>query len=416
MTMNMTRMTFLLLICSLVIAGCRQKDRADSAKGDEQKVQVIADSSKVQFFDWQFPSKTKEERWTEFMYDQEKWWGTFPKDQAYDSANYTLPEWAIGPFKKYEGNPVLKPTPGKWDQGRFGGGVHNGSVIIRDDKFYYVYRGEQPIDIPTESRVDYICDIGIAVSEDGRHFRKLDDYSPFFRKGRDRKYSYEDVNIARHGDTYYMFCNQWDWEQHDNTSVSGAFLATSKDLFHWEKHGIIFPDAEETHRNPVVLQNPHNEAIRAANGKFVMYLNRGIIAYSDDLMHWESRKVKEQWPGGEGCFALTGHSDTHPDHIVLFTGGHHTGHFYAIGEVLLSRNDPEKAIDWLPRPIIHAETGIPHEFGLSAEEPHRPVSEFRDCIFFNALTRYDSKWWMYYGGSEYYTCLATAPAGRSYGP
>ena len=27
-----------------------------------------------------------------------------------------------------------------------------------------------------------------------------------------------------------------------------------------------------------------------------------------------------------------------------------------------------------------------------------------------ALTRYKGKWWTYYGGSKYYTCLATATA------
>jgi len=113
-----------------------------------------------------------------------------------------LPDWAIGPFTKYEGNPVLSPSPGKWDRGRFGGGVHNGAVIVKDDVFYYIYRGEQPIDIPITSRVSFICDIGIAVSNDGKNFRKLDEYSPLFRKGDDRRYSYEDVNIAKQGDTY----------------------------------------------------------------------------------------------------------------------------------------------------------------------------------------------------------------------
>jgi predicted GH43/DUF377 family glycosyl hydrolase len=32
--------------------------------------------------------------------------------------------------------------------------------------------------------------------------------------------------------------------------------------------------------------------------------------------------------------------------------------------------------------------------------------------FFNGLTRHAGKWWAYYGGSEVYTCLATAPVTR----
>ena len=50
----------------------------------------------------------------------------------------------------------------------------------------------------------------------------------------------------------------------------------------------------------------------------------------------------------------------------------------------------------------------------SAGDPDRRISPYRDCIFFNGLTLHDGRWWLYYGGSEYYTCLATARI--SYGP
>ena len=70
--------------------------------------------------------------------------------------------WALGPWSKYAGNPVLAPTPGAWDQGRYDGGVHNGSIIVKDGKFYYIYRGERPMDIE-HAIGSYICDIGVAV-------------------------------------------------------------------------------------------------------------------------------------------------------------------------------------------------------------------------------------------------------------
>ena len=50
---------------------------------------------------------------------------------------------------------------------------------------------------------------------------------------------------------------------------------------------------------------------------------------------------------------------------------------------------------------------------VTAEAPHKPISSFADCIFFNGLTRHRGKWWLYYGGSEYYTCLATSPAAHA---
>ena len=359
-------------------------------------------------FEWQFPNKDKEKAWKHYSFSEERWWGTFPKDLKAPADMYEEYPWALGPFTKYEGNPVLAPTPGAWDQGRHDGCVHNGSIIVKDGVFYYVYRGEQPIDVKQNTPINYICDIGVATSTDGVHFTKDTVNSPFFRNGEDRKYSYEDVNIAKYGDTYYLFCNQWYWPKTSDLTVNGTFLATSKDLVNWKKVGMVFPKAKRTHRNAVVLQNAQNEAVKI-NGKFVMYINDGLMAYSDDMIHWESKEVDHSWPGGEGCFALTDHDPSHPDQIILFTGGNHTGHFYAAGQVLLSKSNPEKPIQYLPRPFLAAETSIPWENGFSVEDHNKSISSFADCIFFNGLTSHNGKWWLYYGGSEYYTCLATAP-------
>jgi predicted GH43/DUF377 family glycosyl hydrolase len=357
-----------------------------------------------------FPSKAYAERWVKQVYNRGEYWGGFPAGEVNEAVMWQDAPWALGPFTKHPGNPVLAPTKGAWDTGRMDGGVHNGAIIIKDNLFYYVYRGERPLDVEMKSDFDYICDIGVATSTDGVHFTRDTEHSPFFRKGKDRRYSYEDVNLVEYQEVYYLFCNQWDWEHQTDFTVNGTFLATSTDLLHWKKQGIVFPHAKRTHRNGVVLHDPQNTAVKL-NGKFVMYINDGLIAYSDDLLHWESRDVQQRWPGGEGCLALTHHSKDRPDDIILFTGGNHTGHFYAIGEVLFSQANPEKPLAWLPRPVLSAEGKYPWESGLSAEPPHKPISTFRDCIFFNALTLYQGKWWLYYGGSEYYTCLATADAG-----
>jgi predicted GH43/DUF377 family glycosyl hydrolase len=363
-------------------------------------------------FDWQMPAGDGR---AEFAFDTDKWWGTFPRteppaDPRRRDGNADLFArfpWAIGPFQRHKGNPILAPSPGRWDQGRYDGGVHNGAVVYHDGLFHYVYRGERPIDVEQNSDVNYICDIGLATSADGIHFTKDEQHSPFFRRGENRRYSYEDVCLVRHHGVYHLFCNQWLWEDR-NPAVNGTFLATSEDLRHWQPHGIVFPRATRIHRNGVVVQDPDNNAVRV-NGKFVMYINDGLMAYSDDLIHWETEEITDLWPGGEGCFALTGHDESRPDDIVLFTGGHHHGHFYAVGQVLFDKRDPTRALEYLPRPMLAADPDIPHESGRSAAPPHERISSFRDCIFFNGLTRHDRKWWLYYGGSEYYTCLATAP-------
>jgi predicted GH43/DUF377 family glycosyl hydrolase len=363
-------------------------------------------------FDWQISSKAHQQYWEERQFNEEKYWGGFSRD-AFDPAIDQLPAWAIGPFEKYQGNPVFSPSEDGWDRGHFSGGVHNGSILRLNDLFYYIYRGEHGIERETadgqDSYFDYICDIGLATSPDGIHFTRDTAHSPFFRTGEDAKYSYEDVNLVKHGSTYYLFCNRWNWKNPVDPSDCGIFLAVSSDLVHWDKKGLVFPDATQIHRNACVVQNPHNEAVKV-NGKFVMYINNGLIAYSDDLLIWESQPVEETWPGGEGCFALADYSGSCKNNILLFTGGHHTGNFYTVGEVLFSKDNPGKPLEWLPRPVLQTESQYPWENGLSAQPPYHPVSCWRNTVFFTGMTLLDGEWWMYYGGSEYYTCLAKALA------
>lgn len=360
------------------------------------------------FFEWQFSDKRHEERWKETCYNEEKYWGGFSKD-PFDAASYRLPEWAIGPFTKYGKNPVFAPDPAGWDRGRFGGGVHNGSIVIKDGRFYYLYRGEFPLkaeDIVRED-IDYCCDIGIAVSDDGINFNRIENNRGIFRHGRSEKYSFEDVNVVSCNGRYYMFLNRWDWANIENPQVSGVFIAVSEDLITWEKIGLAFPNATRIHRNGCVLQNPRNEAVRV-NGQFVMYINNGLMGFSDDLIHWESIENPYSWPGGECSVALTDYRKEDDGSILLMTGGHHTGHFYAAGEVLFSKADVSKPVEWLPRPVLYAEDKYPWEAGLSAYSG-KPVSYWRDTVFFTGITLHEDKWHVYYGGSEYYTCLATAP-------
>jgi len=365
------------------------------------------------FFDWQFSSKSQKENWEERRYNEDKYWGGFSRE-PFDETAYRLPGWAIGPFTKYPGNPIFAPDPHGWDCGHFGGGVHNGSAIKKDGLIYYVYRGEFPLpddpryDDHRKTGMDYLCDTGLAVSEDGIHFKRV--AGPLLRRPEDWMYSFEDNNCVEYEGRYYLFLNRWDWRYINDPSRCGVYLAVSDDLVHWEHHGLVFPNAKRIHRNGTVLQNPDNQAVRDAQGRFVMYINDRLIAYSDDLLHWESKELEAVWPGGECAVAFAHYNPDYPDALMLMTGGNHTGHFYAKGEVLFSLKEPEKPLEWLPRPVLAADASIPYEDGYAAEPPHQPISSWRDTVFVCGMTVFNGKWYAYYGGSEYYTCLATAPA------
>ena len=367
------------------------------------------------YYEWDFFSEGHIWCWDNYHYDEEKWWGDFSREPLPEG--WTWPDWCVGPFEKHEKNPIFAPNPDGWDCGNFGGGVRNGSIFKKDGKVHYLYRGEFPVPETPEYEgwdnavADYQCDIGLAVSNDGGYtFERV--AGPFI-KGDDLNGSFEDVCCVLHDGTYYMFCNRWDFTNMESTDECGVTMSTSTDLVNWDYKGIVFPGTEKMHRNACVLQDENNNAVRDHNGRFVMYLNHGLIAYSNDMVNWESKEVETEWPGGEGCFALCRHNSERPDDIVLFTGGPHTGHWYAIGEVLFSLNNPEIPVDILPRPVLHADAHIPYEMGYAAEPPYLPVSYWRDSVFFTGLTRVGDKYHVHYTGSEYYTSLAFAKAKNS---
>lgn len=201
--------------------------------------------------------------------------------------------------------------------------------------------------------------------------------------------------------------------------VRQAFARQGRsDISFYGRQGHLVPKRTEL----VERQNsePHHQCLHdewtqeaiKVNGEYVMYIDGGLIAYSEDLLHWKSEENANAMPGGECCFALGEYDPSHPDNMILFTGGAHTGHFYGVGEILLTKADVTRPVHYLPRSPLFAEAKYPYENGFAAEAPHKFISSFADCIFFNGLTRYDGKWWVYYGGSEYYTCLTTAPVNR----
>ena len=155
----------LLALCTVTAVAQNQTDQSSKAgaatpspKGSEEKSDPSLRSDGM--FDWQFPSANKEADWKKYSFSIDRWWGSFPHDLPESMDMFADHPWALGPWSKYAGNPVLAPTPGAWDQGHYGGGVHNGSIIVKDGKFYYIYRGERPMDIE-HATGSYICDIGV---------------------------------------------------------------------------------------------------------------------------------------------------------------------------------------------------------------------------------------------------------------
>ena len=201
------------------------------------------------------------------------------------SQNY--PEWAIGPFKRYEGNPIMKP------QGKFGTwesqNAYNPAVIVRDNRFLMLYRGENS---DTTLFKHYRSQIGFAESEDGIHWKRYHK-NPVLKA----EFAYElpggleDPRLVELDGTYYVYYTAYCADKHS----FWLCVATSTDMKRWTKHGPIWGDWNiKNIKNGAILTDPSNRPVKV-NGKYVLYCsgdNTAHICYSEDLIHWEIKDME----------------------------------------------------------------------------------------------------------------------------
>src|SRR5688500_11780142 len=161
-----------------------------------------------------------------------------PKESGNSSADTT---WAILPFNKIDSvNPVLVAgglefqcpvlnTSVKWEEKD----VFNPAAVIRDGKIFMLYRAEDKI-----GKHAGTSRIGLAVSEDGLHFRKRTE--PVLYPANDSLKVYEweggieDPRLVEtEAGTYVMTYTAYDGK------TARLLLATSDDLLHWKKQGTV---------------------------------------------------------------------------------------------------------------------------------------------------------------------------------
>ena len=295
---------------------------------------------------------------------------------AVQSPSATL-DWVPGPFIKYAGNPILSPQGNGFESWA----VFNPAVITKDGIFYMLYRAE---DRKGVSR------IGLAESEDGLNFTRhpepvLSPTEPYEIWG-----GCEDPRVVIFGDTYYMTYTAY------NGYRAKLALATSTDLVHWEKHGIIIP-WPWSKSGAIVPQK--------IGGKYVMYFGDSSIwiAYSDDLLHWKVRNDPVMRPRS-GEFDSRGIEPGPPPivtdrGILLIYNGWNDNITYKVGAVLFSKDDPTRVLERLDQPI------------LEPTEGWEKAGQISNVVFASGLARRGDTWYLYYGGAD--KCLNVAIAKSS---
>ena len=294
------------------------------------------------------------------------------------------PAWAIGPFVRYGGNPLLRPQGDGWESRN----TYNPGVLFDQGRFRMLYRAQGK---PVTSRVGY------AESPDGVTFTRnpeplIDATEPF-----EQKYGCEDARFFKTQGVYYTFYT-------GNKPQGGMALceATSTNGRDWKKLGVV----ENGTKNGALVCDPDGAPVKI-NGKYAMFIGNAKfgVCYSDDLLTWGpitwiDMKLPPNWVTPfEPCVAVADHSPAHPDDVVLFIAGTLNGKgrwFYAISEVLFSKADLTRKVDQLDDCIMQPRE--PYESG-----------QYKNCLWMNGIIAHNHQWMMYYGAGDRNVGLATAP-------
>ena len=135
------------------------------------------------------------------------------------AADLKLP---FGAWTRASQTPILSPQGDGWESA----GVFNPAVVMHDGKIVMLYRAQ---DTHGTSRLGY------AESADGIHFTRRPEPVLSPEADYEKDGGVEDPRLVKFGDTYYLTYTGY------NTKDAQLCLATSHDLIHWDRKGVILP-------------------------------------------------------------------------------------------------------------------------------------------------------------------------------
>jgi len=208
---------------------------------------------------------------------------------------------------------------------------------------------------------DRVSRIGYAESLDGIHFamRKEPVLSPEtdYEKGG----GVEDPRVVQIGKTYYLTYTGY------NLHDAQLCLATSTDLIHWQRHGVILPayrgtwNTKWTKSGAILPQQVNGKwwmyylgTKKDADGKLRDYMG---LASSTDLLHWKDATDRPVLARRPGAFDSRVMEPGPPPYlteagILLFYNGADEHLVYAPGWVLFDRRDPARVLARARQPFL----------------------------------------------------------------
>jgi len=319
--------------------------------------------------------------------------------------------WELLPFVKADDvNPILLPDSAstfhcpiighvKWEAKD----VFNPAAVVRHDTVFLLYRAEDKV-----GKYAGTSRIGIAWSTDGLHFTKHP--VPVLYPDNDslKKYEWEggceDPRIVEdENGVYIMTYTAYDGDK------ARLMVASSKDLFHWEKHGLALTFYGWSKSGSIVSNyNNGTPVANKINGKYWMFWGDTdiFVAVSDDLIHWmmitsgegpplafiQPRPGKFDSdliePGPPAMITDSGIVLMYNSRNVRATGDTTLAeHTYSASQILFDK-DLEKVLHRMDTPFI--KPGKPYEIS----------GQVNQVCFIEGLVKYKGKWFLYYGTAD----------------
>ncbi|MGH8101754.1 MAG: glycoside hydrolase family 130 protein [Chthoniobacterales bacterium] len=309
----------------------------------------------------------------------------------------------FGDWKRASETPILSPQGMGWESA----GTFNPAVVVvpvprplsvvsdpfeKLTKIVMLYRAQ---DAKGTSRIGY------AESADGIHFRRRAEPVLSPETDYEKDGGVEDPRLQRFGDTYYLTYTGY------NKKDAQLCLATSRDLIHWKRKGVILPaykgnwNVAWTKSGAIVPQR--------IGGRYWMYwlgtaadkTDQMGLSYSDDLIHWTEATKTPVLPRRPGKFdsrvvepgpppILT------PEGIVLIYNGADDKLVYRTGVAIFDRDDPRTAIYRSDEPVF------------TPEKEWEKTGQVPNVVFVEGMVKRGGKYLFYYGGADKFVGVAGA--------
>ncbi|HXY14637.1 MAG TPA: glycoside hydrolase family 130 protein [Terriglobales bacterium] len=294
----------------------------------------------------------------------------------------------FGEWKRASDAPILSPQGTGWESA----GTFNPAVVFYNGKFVMLYRAQDSFGT---SRLGY------AESTDGLHFTRRPEPVLSPETDYEKDGGVEDPRLQKFHDIWYLTYTGY------NKKDAQLCLATSSDLIHWTRKGIILPSYKGnwnvgwTKSGAIV---PEKIA-----GKYWMYwlgtaadkTDQMGLSWSADLMHWSESTGTPVLPRRPGKFdsrvvepgpppVIT------PGGIVLIYNGADDQLVYRAGVAIFDRADPRRLL---------YRSGSPT---FSPEKEWEKLGQVPNVTFFEGLVLKDGLYYLYYGAADKFIGLAKA--------